>query len=202
MPVADRGWSRSIVMGPTHAAIGLALVTPLLWLAPQFAVVGALAAVVGGFSPDADVLIGIHRRTLHFPVLGWPVVAAAAVVAVLSPGPWTVAAVCFALAATVHASIDVLGAGTELRPWRATEDRAIYVHPIGRWLEARRYVRYDGSPEDLALTVVFSVPGILLYDGVVRQVAVGLVLLGTLYALVRKRLPDAWERILAWVGIE
>jgi hypothetical protein len=189
-------------MGTTHAAIGLALATPLLWVAPQYAVHGALAAVAGGFLPDVDVLFGVHRRTLHFPVFGWPVVAAAAVAAVLAPGPWTVAAACFALAATVHASIDVLGAGTELRPWRATEDRAIYVHPQGRWLEARRYVRYDGAPEDLALTVAFALPGIVLFDGLVRRVAIALVVIGALYALVRKRLPDAWERILAWAGFE
>jgi hypothetical protein len=189
-------------MGTTHAAMGLALVTPVLWLAPEFAVVGALAAVAGGFLPDADVLVGVHRRTLHFPVLGWPVVAVAAVTAVLAPGAWTIAATSFALAATVHASIDVLGAGTELRPWRATEDRAIYVHPLGRWLEARRYVRYDGSPEDLALTVVFALPGILVYDGLVQRIAIALVVAGALYALVRKRLPDAWERILAWAGFE
>jgi hypothetical protein len=189
-------------MGTTHAAIGLALAAPLLWIAPQYAVHGALAAVAGGFLPDADVVFGVHRRTLHFPVLGWPVVAGTAAVAVLVPGPWTVAAASLALAATVHASIDVFGAGTELRPWRATEDRAIYVHPLGRWLEARRYVRYDGSPEDLALTIVFALPGIVLFDGIVQRVAIALVVIGGLYALVRKRVPDAWERILAWAGIE
>lgn len=189
-------------MGTTHAAIGLALATPLLFLAPEFAVVGVLAAVTGGFAPDADVVVGVHRRTFHFPVLGWPVVALAAGVAVTAPDTWTVAAAAFALSATFHASIDVLGAGTELRPWRETVDRAIYVHPLGRWLEARRYVPYDGSPVDLALTVIFALPGILFFDGLVRQVAVGLVALGTAYALVRKRLPDVWERLLAWAGIE
>jgi hypothetical protein len=189
-------------MGTTHAAIGLALATPLLWVAPAFAVPGALAAVAGGFFPDADVVVGTHRRTLHFPILGWAVVAVTAAVAVLAPSPWSVAAACFSLAATVHASIDVLGAGTELRPWRATEDRAIYVHPRGRWLDARRYVRYDGAPEDLALTVLFAIPGVVFHDGLVRQVAIGLVVLGALYALVRKRLPEAWERVLAWLGVE
>jgi hypothetical protein len=189
-------------MGTTHAAMGLALVTPLLWLAPEFATVGALAAVAGGFLPDLDVLVGTHRRTLHFPVLGWPVVAVAAVAALLATGPWTVAALSLALAATAHASIDVLGAGTELRPWRATEDRAIYVHPLGRWLEARRYVPYDGSPLDLVLTVVFALPGMLLFDGLVRRVAIAIVVAGALYAIVRKRLPDLWERILAWAGFE
>jgi hypothetical protein len=189
-------------MGTTHAAMGLALVTPLLWIAPEFATVGALAAVAGGFAPDLDVLVGTHRRTLHFPVLGWPVVAVTAVAAVLATGAWTVAALAVALAATVHASIDVLGAGTELRPWRATEDRAIYVHPLGQWLEARRYVPYDGSPLDLALTVGFALPGIVLFEGLIRRIAVVLVVVGTLYALVRKRLPDAWERVLTWAGVE
>ena len=100
------------------------------------------------------------------------------------------------LSAALHSSSDVLGAGEELRPWERTVDEAVYLHPAGRWLRARRIVRYDGAPEDLLLTVVFALPGLLLYDGSVRYVCLLCVLLATVYALFRKQVPEYLGRFV------
>jgi hypothetical protein len=183
-------------MGTTHAAVGLTIGVATLAVAPEFAVLAAVAGVAGGFFPDLDLLAGVHRRTLHFPVYYWLLAVPALAIATFAPGPATVAAAVFLLAAAAHSAVDVLGAGTELRPWRGTVDRAVYVHPRGAWLDARRLVRYDGAPEDLLLTVVFAAPGVVLYEPPVRWLAVALIGGGAGYALVRKRIPDAAEWVV------
>lgn len=70
----------------------------------------------------------------------------------------------------------------------------MYVHPAKRWLRPRYLVRYDGAPEDLALTLLFSVPGFLAFSGGVRvAIAVG-VAVALFYTGFRKRMPE-------WFGI-
>lgn len=100
------------------------------------------------------------------------------------------------VAAAVHSGSDTLGAGEELRPWERTNPNAVYDHLHGEWLRARYVVRYDGASEDLALTVAFSTPVAVWLDGPPRWIAVSTVAIGVPYALVRKRLPEQFEKIL------
>lgn len=53
----------------THIAVGMALSLPVAFVAPDLGVVAAVGGAVGGAVPDVDLLVGQHRRTLHFPVL-------------------------------------------------------------------------------------------------------------------------------------
>lgn len=183
-------------MGTTHAAAGLAVASTLLWLAPDLATPAALAAIAGGLIPDLDLFVGDHRRTLHYPGYYWLVALPALGLAALMPGPATAAVAFFLLSAALHSATDVLGAGHELRPWERTSDRAVYLHATGRWLRARRVVRYDGAPEDVLLTVVLSLPALAWFDGVVRAAAAAGVALAVGYALVRRRLPPYVERFV------
>jgi hypothetical protein len=177
-------------MVTTHVMVGVTAVATLVYVAPELAVVGALGAIGGGFFPDVDLFVGTHRRTLHYPALYWVAAIPALGLAVFVPNPATVAAVSFLTSAGLHSISDVLGAGEELRPWERTVDEAVYLHPAGRWLRARRIIRYDGAPEDLLLTTVFALPGVLLYTGSVRYICLFCVLLATAYTLVRKRVPE------------
>src|SRR6056297_2311909 len=160
------------MMNTTHAAMGVALAAPLAVVAPELAPAAALAGFAGGVFPDFDLLGGQHRRTLHFPTYYGAAALAASAAALLAPGPATVAAAFFLLSAAVHCIADAAGGGLELRPWEATDDRAVYVHPAGRWLRARRWVRYDGAPEDLVLAGACSIPGLVAFDGWVRTLLV------------------------------
>jgi hypothetical protein len=180
-------------MATTHVATGIALATPLVWLAPELAVAGALAGMVGGAVPDLDLFWGVHRQTLHFPVYYWLPAVGFGVAAALAPGAVTVAGTVGFASAAVHSGVDWLGAADEPRPWERTSDRAVYVHPLGRWLAPRYWVRYDGAPEDLLLTVCLSVPGIVHFDDPVRSLALAGVGLGVAYAAVRRRIPDYVE---------
>jgi len=185
------------MMSPTHIVAGPVLALPVTLLAPELAVDAALAAVCGGVFPDLDLLAGEHRKTLHFPVLAWVPTAPAVLGAVLAPSPWTVAAAWFLLAAAVHAVVDVFGGGYALKPWKGGSERGVYSHRDGRWLRPRRWVRYDGSPEDAAIAVALAVPGVVLYEEPVPTLVAGALVVAAVYVTLRKRLPPYLEPIVS-----
>jgi hypothetical protein len=177
------------MMATTHAFVGMALGTLLVPIAPDLAPAAVLGGGAGGILPDLD-MVADHRRTLHFPAYYWIPTAGAGAVAVLAPTPVTVGATFLFLAAAVHSVSDVVGGGLELRPWRGESEKAVYLHPWGRWLRPRQWIRYDGAPEDFALGATFAAPSILLFEGTVRSLAVLGVAVSLAYALVRKRIPE------------
>jgi hypothetical protein len=174
----------------THVAIGLALASATVVLAPEYALPAAIGAICGGVLPDLDLFVGQHRRTLHFPVYFWVPAVLALAVAFPYPTSLTVSLVAFFLAAALHSGSDALGAGDELRPWERTSEKGVYDHYRGTWIAPRRWVRYDGAPEDLLLSALASIPGLYFYSGSIRGLIVAGLVAGTAYALVRKRVPE------------
>lgn len=183
------------MMSTTHGAMGATLAVLVVPIAPELASVAALGAIVGGVFPDLDVL-GQHRKTLHYPEHYWFVAVPALVIAVGYPSVWTIAAAAFLVSAGLHSSTDVLGGGLGLRPWASNDDRGVYSHWQGRWIRARRWVRYDGAPEDLLVVATFSVPPLVVFDGQVRTVVAAGLVVSTVYVAIRRRLPDLYEAIL------
>ncbi|WP_137283943.1 metal-dependent hydrolase [Halorussus salinisoli] len=181
------------MMATTHALFGMALGAVALFVAPEYATVAIAAGGVGGLFPDLD-LAGDHRKDLHFPVYYSLVATPAFALAVHAPSSVTVAAAVFLASAALHSASDALGGGLGLRPWEATSDRAVYDHFNARWVAPRRWIRYDGAPEDLLVAAAFAVPGVLYAE---RLQVVVLALLGasTVYALLRKRLVDFGESL-------
>jgi hypothetical protein len=186
------------MMATTHAMAGLAVAALASFVAPEHAPTLAAAGLAGGVFPDLDLYVG-HRRTLHFPVYYAVAAVAAAVAAVLAPGAWTAGGAVFLAAAALHAASDVLGGGLELEPWEATSERAVYSHFHGRWLPPRRFVRYDGSPEDVALAAGVGVPAALAFGTTVQWLVAGALAVSVGYALVRRRLPRLVRRLVSLV---
>lgn len=180
----------------THIAVGMALSLPVALVTPELATVAAIGGAVGGALPDVDLLVGDHRKSLHFPVLYWPPAIAACAIALAVASPLTVAVAVTVVAAAVHSASDVLGAGEELRPWERTNSDAVYDHHRGKWLRARYVIRYDGSPEDLALVVVFATLVAIYLDGAPRWLAVSTIVVAVPYVSLRKRLPKYFVKIL------
>ncbi len=174
-------------MLPTHVLLGLALAVPLAAAAPGQATAALAAGLVGSIVPDLDLYAG-HRRTLHFPVYYGALAALAVPIALLVPTAATVAAAAGLVGAAAHCLTDALGGGLELRPWEGTSDRAVYDHYRGEWVAPRRVVPYDGAPADLAASAVLAGP--LLYGlvGPFYWVVVATLVVGTLYAVLRRAL--------------
>lgn len=158
-------------------------------VAPEFAGVALVAGLLGGVLPDLDMYAG-HRKTLHYPVYYSALALGALALATLVPATATVGAALFLLGAAVHSVADVCGGGLELRPWEATSGRAVYDHHRGRWIEPRRWVRYDGSPGDLLLSAILAIPLLITLDGVLRGVVVASLAVGVLYTAIRRVLPE------------
>ena len=173
------------MMLPTHAIAGLAIAAPLLVLAPDHAAVALAGGLVGGLVPDLDLYSG-HRRTLHYPVYFSILGVVAVVVAALVGSPLLWALSLFVIAAAAHSVMDAAGGGLELRPWRGNSDRAVYSHYHRKWIRPRRWIRYDGAPEDLALGGLAAIPGLMAFDGRVALGLYGLLALSVGYVLVRK----------------
>ena len=193
------------MMATTHALVGVALAVLVGAVFPESAAGTSLtpvvAAALGGIFPDLDLYSG-HRRTLHFPVY-FNVAAAVAVVAAvvaatvvpeLAVGAASVAL--FLVAAGVHSAMDAVGGGLELKPWRGESNRAVYSHHHARWIPPRRWVRYDGAPEDLLVAVAFATPVVYTLDGVVETGVLLAVGISAVYVVVRKPMVRATQAIV------
>ncbi|WP_187291489.1 metal-dependent hydrolase [Haloterrigena turkmenica] len=177
-------------MATTHVFAGLAAVAPVAYLLPKLSTPLAVGAILGGLAPDFDLVFD-HRRTFHFPVVGAAIAALAVAVAVTVPGPLTAALAALAVAAWLHAVSDAAGSGPEMDPWNHRHGRAVYDHVRGRWLRPRRWIRYDGSPEDAALATALAVPALVVFEGPIDVLVLVGVALSIAYALLRRRLV-AW----------
>lgn len=183
-------------MATTHALAGLAVAAGAAAVTGDATPLLLWAGLAGGAFPDFDLYWG-HRKTLHFPVY-YPLTAvAAAGVAALTGSALALAATVFLAAAGLHSAMDAFGGGLELRPWEGTSDRAVYDHLRGRWLPPRRWVRYDGAPEDLGLAAAAAVPGVLATTGTVHTAALAALGVSAAYVLVRKPMVAATEWLVA-----
>jgi hypothetical protein len=183
------------MMATTHAFAGVALALGVAVFVPEAGGIPVAAAALGGLFPDLD-LTGDHRRTLHFPVYYSLATLFAVVLAVAVPTTATLAAALFLAAAALHSVMDIAGGGLEPRPWLAQSDRAVYDHARGRWITPRRWVRYDGAPEDLLLCIALAVPALVALDGAGRLVVVAALVVSTVYTLLRKPLVALADRLV------
>ena len=181
------------MMATTHALAGVAVASLIALVHPEYGGVAMGLAFAGGVFPDFDLYAG-HRKTLHFPVFYWVFLASAGVLSLLATSSVTVGLVCFLLGAALHSTMDVFGGGLELRPWQGRSDRAVYNHFEHRWHRPRRWVRYDGAPEDALLGLLFTIPAIVIADGSIQWLVGGTLVVSLGYALVRRKIPALTER--------
>ena len=193
------------MMATTHALVGVALAVFAGIVFPESAAgtstLPVAAAAVGGLFPDFDLYTG-HRRTLHFPVYLNVAAAVAVVVAVVaaaavpSAGVAAAAVATFLVAAGVHSAMDAVGGGLELKPWRGESERAVYSHYHARWIRPRRWVRYDGAPEDLLVAVAVAAPVVYAVDGAVEAGVLVAVGISAAYVVVRKPMVIVTEAVV------
>jgi hypothetical protein len=173
----------------THILVGVAIAGAVAPVFTGDSTSLVIAGVLGGAFPDSDMLL-VHRKTLHFPI-GYSVAAVGlALLALAVPASVVVPLAVAMSAAALHCLMDALGGGKEMRPWRETDDRAVYNHVAGQWIRPRR-IFYDGSLPDLLLATLLAVLSGWLLRGNRWPLLMGLVAISALYTLVR-RLVTRW----------
>lgn len=183
-------------MAVTHALIGLFLAISSILVWPEMVFYAALGGFIGGIFPDLDLAFN-HRKTFHYPVIFSISTAMMVLLVLLSPSIVSIAVFYFFLSAAVHSWIDIFGGGLEARPWIPSDDRGVYSHTLEKWFEPKRWIRYDGSPEDLVLSTMIAVPCYIFYTGIFRDIIILTLLIGGVYTLLRKKIIDwAPERFL------
>jgi hypothetical protein len=180
------------MMATTHVLAGICLGLVAATVAPVETGTAVLAAALGGLFPDID-LLWEHRRTLHFPAWGTVAAVLTTAVAVVVPTTATVAAAVFLASMALHAVSDVIGGGLSLRPWLPSSDRGVYEHLRGRWHPPRRWIRYDGAPEDAFLAVALGLPAYAALTGLARRAVLGLLVVSVAYAAARRYIVDGGE---------
>lgn len=178
------------MMAATHLFFGELLGTLVGVVVPEYLTVVTVAGGMGGVFPDLDMVFD-HRKTLHFPVYYWVAGALCGGAATIYTSPGTVFAAVFFLGAATHSVADIFSCGRTSQPWRTLDDRGVYLHPYRTWVSPRRWVRYNGSPEDLLLATVSTVPVLLLHDGGIVYVTAAGIILAFTYALFQNEL-DEW----------
>lgn len=180
------------MMLPTHIAIGLTLLTPLIYILPdEFTIPIAVGVIIGSSLPDLDLLYGIHRKTFHSPIYSWSIVIVTAILLLLVQTPTTAAlfALCFGF--SQHSLSDVLGGGLEHKPWKRTSEKAVYSHQSKNWWPPKHYASYDGSPRDLAIFGTLAFASHFTYGELpyFTYFISGLGLIAIIYTTSRKILP-------------
>lgn len=184
-------------MGVTHALMGGLLGASSALLTPEHFLAAVTAGYIGGLFPDLDLAFN-HRQTLHFPV-GFSVLSILAILVAVFTGERSVILFSyFVVSAAVHSWIDILGGGLEERPWEGTTEKGVYSHSLKRWFPPLQVIRYDGSPGDFLLTLIFGAVLFPLLDGYpqAQKAVIASIIIGGLYSLVRKKLLDARDFLL------
>ena len=172
----------------THVLVGVLVGAFVAPASPGLTVELVGAGLVGGLLPDVDMLF-VHRKTLHFPVL-YALAAGVLGVVVLVTGSGAAAVPCVAaVAAALHCAMDTLGGGKEMRPWRETDERAVYNHVAGEWVRPRRLF-YDGSLPDLALSVGTGAGALWVLPGRFTTPVLVLVGLAVVYTGLRRTVTE------------
>ncbi len=173
------------MMITTHALIGLLAATGLSVLAPGNLELIGLAGIIGGILPDLDMPLS-HRKTFHYPFISSVLALTALGIAIAWTGFFTVAVAALLLGIALHATMDTIGGDLSKRPWKQESDKAVYDHVRHQWLPAQRYIRYDGSPEDLVLYVTLAVPVAYIHTGMIDDLIIAGLIVSITYTAFRK----------------
>ena len=186
------------MMLPTHALVGMAIALPVALSVPELAPAALLGGFLGGVLPDLDLYAG-HRKTLHYPTL-YPIAAVpAAIFALIQPTAIAVAIATLLVAAAVHCRMDIYGGGLELEPWEGTSERAVYDHVRGAWVQPRRFISYDGSKGDLAISAGVGIPLFFVLGEPFAYLVIIALAIAVVYVLLRRRLAKLAPTVFGYV---
>lgn len=130
---------------------------------PSLAGVAVTAGILGSILPDLDMMAE-HHRTLHRPFQFLVITAAFYTIFWFTNSTFSAFLFFGVGAATVHSFSDILSQGKTKHPEVSKDDRAVFNHLAGEWMEPKRLVN-EGSRRDLFMTFVLAVPPFMFLKG-------------------------------------
>lgn len=179
-------------MAPTHVFASLLLASPLLLVSPESALLVFIPAFIGGFFPDLDLFFGIHRKSLHFPMMYLSLAVFSGILAAVYTTNITIVLAAFTIGICSHVFGDILGAGLEHKPWEKTSDKGVYNHMSEEWISPTHIIGYDGSLKDLFVLILMSPVVFYMYRDIayMREFVASVIVIGIIYSILRKILPE------------
>jgi uncharacterized membrane protein YsdA (DUF1294 family) len=171
------------MMFSTHILAGGTLGLLANFFAPQLVPFAVLGGMIGGFLPDVD-MFAEHRKTGHRPFQYLILTALLFAAAYIQTSSVLIFASFLFASMTLHGFMEIYSNGKTMRPTEEKDDRAVYNHITGNWIEPRRWVLCS-SKEDLALMLVVAAP--LLHSGIFFVPALAVTAWGVLYYFISDR---------------
>ncbi len=183
------------MMTTTHGLIGLLTAIPMVFVSPELSFFALLGGMIGGVFPDFDLFFE-HRKTLHFPFCYAIAAAVLSGVFVVYTSPLTAALFFFAIAASLHSLLDMVSCGLASNKKMEIGDSSIYNHVKGKWSSSHTVIRYDGSPEDVSVSIFTGIPSIILLEGMYEQAAIFFLTISIIYFVFRRRFHNFSLRLI------
>jgi hypothetical protein len=162
----------------------------------DFYTIMLLCGVAGGLLPDLDVIFN-HRKTLHYPNIYLMIGSFLVLLFYLT----NISAILFVgiifSSSFVHCFLDILCSGSTIKPWRESDDKAVYDHLRGKWIRPKGLF-YDGSIRDMILLSISSAS--LYYIAEFSDILIYFILLnvilGLFYTSIRRKYPTYLENYI------
>lgn len=191
------------MMLPSHIFLALLVIAPITAVSPELGVPLWTATIIGAIMPDLDMVLGQHRKTLHFPSVAILMLPLSISLLLISDSIILSSLAGFSIGFFLHPLIDISSSGLSERPWVETSEKCVYNHTTQSWIRPTRVTGYDGSPKDfavlcLAVIAVFPILGDIHLH---TELSILAVAIGSLYVLVRKYLFTIEEFLYTRVPI-
>lgn len=179
------------MMLPSHIFLALLAISPVVVLFPEVGLLLWTATIIGAVLPDFDMVIGQHRKTLHFPSLALFVLPLSFLALLAFPENILISILSgFSIGFFLHPLIDISSSGLSERPWTETSEKCVYNHRTQSWVSPTRLTDYDGSPKDFAVLFLAVVVVFPLFQEIPlhMELSVLAITTGAIYVMVRKYL--------------
>lgn len=176
-------------MFSTHILAGGSLGLLASFFAPELVPAAVLGGMIGGFAPDFDMFTE-HRKDGHRPFQYLILTAVLLTAMIFHSSAYLVFAGFFTASMTLHSFMEIFSNGKTMRPEENPDDRAVYNHVTGNWIEPRRWVLCS-SERDLLLMFMVSIP--MIYSGIYLVPALAVEAWGALYYFISDRVLEMME---------
>lgn len=181
------------MMFPTHFLFGfsIAILSINLLHTPDYLTEYIyLFCILGSIFPDLDLFIGQHRKSLHYPAIGFLILVWS--ISLILYSETAILVILFIFCFWIHALLDVIGGGLSRTPWDNANSPTVFNHYRKRWIkqdDVKPALKYDGSPLDLTLSMILAIFVYTMTQSTyITYILLIMLFIGLIYTVTRKYL--------------